>query len=124
MNWEDTFRTWGSPPSKTEQEKMENAEASIKKAIDVDPTLTEMDISVFAQGSYKSRTSVRQDSDVDVCVCLNSTFFPRYPAGKTKEDFGNIDGSISFADYKDLIENALNNYFSPENVFRGNKAFD
>lgn len=124
MNWEDTFRKWGGPPGKIEKEKMENTEAAIKKAISVDSVISKMNISVFAQGSYKSRTTVQQDSDVDVCVRLNSTFFPRYPAGKTKEDFGNFDGSITFSKYKSLIENALTNYFGVENVVRGNKAFD
>lgn len=123
MSWEDTFRTWGSPPSKTEQEKMENTETVIKSAIQKDPTLSKMDISIFAQGSYKGRTSVKQDSDVDICVRLNSTF-ARYPEGKTREDYGNSEGSISFKDFKDLIEKALKNYFGADQVTRGNKAFD
>ena len=84
MSWEDTFRFWGSPPGQTEKEKMGNTETAIKNAIKKDKRLSEMDISVFAQGSYKSRTNVRQDSDVDVCVCLNSTFFDRYPENKTR----------------------------------------
>lgn len=83
-----------------------------------------MDISVFAQGSYKARTNIRQDSDVDICVCLNSTFFPRYPNGKTKEDFGNIDGSISYADFKNLVGTTLSNHFDDASVMCGNKAFD
>jgi len=124
MSWEDTFKTWGQPPKKTEQEKMENTESAIKKAISNNVKLSTMDISVFAQGSYKARTNVRQDSDVDVCVCLNSTFFPRYPSGKTKEDFGNIDGSISYSEFKNLVEGALRNHFDTQNVTRGNKAFD
>ena len=53
---------------------------------------------MFPQGSYRHKTNVRADSDVDICVRLNTTFFPDYPAGKTKEDFLNIDGTIAFAD--------------------------
>lgn len=124
MGWEDTFRTWASPLSKTEKERMENTEVAIKNAIQKDATLSRMDISVFAQGSYKGRTSVKQDSDVDVCVRLNSTFFVRYPEGKTREDYGNIDGSITFQSFKSLVENALRNYFGSNQVTRGNKAFD
>jgi len=124
MNWEDTFRSWGSPPGKTEREKMENTETAIKKAIDKDEVLSKMHISVFAQGSYKSRTSIKQDSDVDICVCLNSTFFTRYPDGKTREDYSNTVGSITFAKFKNLIEQALKNYFGTSEVTRGNKAFD
>ena len=65
---------------------MRNTENAIKNAIQKDYKLSQMDISVFAQGSYKSRTSIRQDSDVDVCVRLNSIFFERYPKGKTREN--------------------------------------
>jgi hypothetical protein len=126
MSWEDTFQTWGSPPSKTEWEKMENTEAAIKKAIHNDPALSKMEkhISILAQGSYNGRTSVKQDSDVDICVCLNSTFFARYPKGKTRENYGNIEGDITFKDFKDLVEKALKNYFGSDQVTRGNKAFD
>jgi len=124
MNWEDTFILWSKPPGKTEQDKMENAETAVKKAIAAHDRLSRMDITVFAQGSYRANTSVKQDSDVDVCVRLNSTFYERYPEGKTREDYGNIDGSISFSAYKDLIDEALNDYFGSQYVTRGNKAFD
>ncbi len=33
MSWEDTFGSWSQPPSQTEQEKCENAERAIKRAI-------------------------------------------------------------------------------------------
>jgi predicted nucleotidyltransferase len=124
MNWEDTFRSWGGPPGQTEKEKMKNTEKAIKNAIQKDDKLSQMEISIFAQGSYKSRTNVRQDSDVDVCVRLNSTFFIHYPEGKTDEDFRNIEGSISFPEFKNLVEAALKNYFGRDEVTRGNKAFD
>lgn len=124
MSWEETFKSWGSAPGTTEQERMENAETAIKKAIKANARLASMDISIIPQGSYKSKTNVKNDSDVDICVCLNSTFFPRYPAGKTKEDYGNIDGSISFSEFKNLVQKALEDYFGKDNITRGNKAFD
>jgi hypothetical protein len=123
-NWEEQFTIWAKGPSATEQAKCENAETAIRKAIAAHGKLSAMDVSVFAQGSYRNRTNVRQDSDVDICVRLNSTFFPNYPAGKTKKDFGNTDGSITFADYKDLVGEALVDYFGEKSVHRGNKAFD
>lgn len=124
MSWEDTFRSWASPPGQTEKTKMENAENAIKKAIANHDRLSKMDISIFPQGSYRSNTSVKQDSDVDICIRLNSTFFPRYPEGKTREDYGNTEGSISFSEYKNLVHEALNSYFGVQYVTRGNKAFD
>ena len=124
MAWEESFRSWGSAPGNTEQQRMENAEAAIRKAINASDELAAMDISIIPQGSYKSRTNVKQDSDVDICICLNSTFFERYPAGKTREDYRNVDGSITFDRFKNLVHIALGDYFGHANVTRGNKAFD
>jgi len=124
MAWEEVFKSWGSAPSTTEQGKMENAETAIRKAINAHTKLAEMDISFISQGSYKSKTNVKNDSDVDICVCLNSTFFARYPQGKTREDYGNIPGTISFVEFKNLVHEALGKYFNYENIRRGNKAFD
>ncbi|SRR5581483_3384747 len=121
---EETFRSWAKGPGTTEQDKCDNAERAIRKAIDAHEKLSAMDITVFPQGSYRNRTSVRQDSDVDICVRLNTTFFPDYPKGKTREDFGNLPGSISFSEYKNLVQEALENHFPAGSVKRGNKAFD
>jgi hypothetical protein len=124
MSWEDTFRSWGGAPSPTEQKKMENAETAIRKAIKAHSKLADMDLTIIPQGSYRYRTNVRVESDVDICVRLNSTFFPRYPVGKTREDYGNSPGSISFVGYKALIKEALEDHFGEENVTPGGKAFD
>lgn len=124
MSWEDTFSLWSQPPGQTEQDKMNNAETAIKKAIANNDRLSDMDITVFTQGSYKANTSVKQDSDVDVCVRLNSTFFIRYPEGKNDSNYNVIDGSINFYEYKNLVGEALNDYFGSKYVTRGSKAFD
>ena len=123
MNWEETFNQWSKPPGKTEQDKMDNAETAIKKAIAKHDRLSNMDITVSTQGSYQANTNVTQDSDVDVCVRLNSTFFVRYPEGKNRENYGNIAGSISFSTYKDLVHEALNDHFGVQYVTHGDKAF-
>jgi len=121
---EDTFKSWAKGPGTTEQTKCDNAQTAIHKAIAAHEKLSAMDISVFPQGSYRSHTNVKQDSDVDICVRLNKTFFVDYPEGKTNKDFGNIDGSISFPDFRNLVQKALEDYFGESSVKRGNKAFD
>lgn len=123
-SWEDTFTSWAKGPGSTERAKCENAETAIRKAIVADEKLSGMDITIFPQGSYRNKTNVRQNSDVDICVRLNSTFFEDYPPGTTRETFGNIPGSITFGDYKELIGHALENYFGASAVKRGNKAFN
>lgn len=121
---EDTFAFWAKGPSATETEKCGNAETAVRKAMAADEKLSALSVSVFAQGSYRARTNVRQDSDVDICVCYNDAFFPKYPDGKTSTDFGNRDSGLSFADYKNLVQSALESYFGRTSVTRGNKAFD
>jgi tRNA nucleotidyltransferase (CCA-adding enzyme) len=65
---ETSFAAWAKGPGKTEEEKSDNAVSAIKKAIANDPTLSKRSVSVFAQGSYRNRTNIRAESDVDVCV--------------------------------------------------------
>jgi len=121
---EEIFSSWAQGPGTTEAEKCENAERAVKKAIAADNKLSRLDITVFAQGSYKARTNVKQDSDVDICVRYNTGFFDDYPEGKTRADFGNVDGHLMFSDFKDMVGKALVAYFGASSVTRGNKAFD
>jgi Second Messenger Oligonucleotide or Dinucleotide Synthetase domain len=121
---EDTLVSWAQGPSKTESDRCDNAENAIKKAIAADNDLSKLNISVFAQGSYKARTNIRQNSDVDICVRYNDAFFADYPPGKGDADFGNIDGKLLFSDYKEMVERALRSYFGTQSISRGNKAID
>ena len=125
IDWEPIFRFWGKPPSETERAKCENAERAIRKAISEDPLLSRKSISIVVQGSYRNRTNVRMDSDVDVCVLCNDVILPQYPeASMTLADVGLTPSSYSFAEFKNDVGVALTNYFGGEHVKRGNKAFD
>ncbi len=121
---EETFASWAQGPSTTESGRCENAETAVRKAVAADATLSKLGITVFAQGSYKARTNVKQDSDVDICVRYDGAFFEDYPEGKGRKDFGNGEGSLSFSDFKDMVEKALKSYFGVSSVARGSKAFD
>ncbi len=123
MNFsEDQIAAWAKGPSKTESDKSENAENAVRKAVAADKELAKLDITVFAQGSYKARTNVRLNSDVDICVRYNEAFFPEYPEGKADKDFGITEGKLPFSDFKGMVERAMNGYFGSQSVNRGNKA--
>jgi len=124
--WEEAFVSWSKPPSDTEQAKAENAEKSIKSAISDHPRLSSMDLTVFAHGSYKANTNIRLDSDVDICVRLNSSFFYRLPDNPPNrpEDFGIIANGFQYSEFKDLVEAALTKKFGASHVTRGKKAID
>jgi hypothetical protein len=123
-NWEDTFTRWSQGPGKVEDEKCERAVDAIRKAIAADTKLNKRNILVFPQGSYRNRTNIRIESDVDVCICCKNPFFPEYPKGTTKESFGNVDGDYPYPEFKNDVEAALVRYFGRQHVTRGNKAFD
>jgi len=123
-DWEDTFRNWASPPSNTEQGKCDHAETAIRRAINASLSLGHRNPKIFAKGSYRNRTNVRLDSDVDICVLCSDSFFFDLPDGTTREDFDITPAQYSYAEYKDDIENALVSHFGRTVVKRGNKAFD
>ena len=123
-NWESVFRSWSTPPSETEQAKIDNALRAVRNAIDKSERLKQRKIKVFVQGSYRNRVNVRQDSDVDVGVMFCDGFLVQYPQGKTHADFGNVAASYTFAEFKNDLHAALVDHFGQAAVTRGNKAFD
>lgn len=125
-DWEPTFRSWGAPPSETEQTKCENAERAIRKALDASSKLSLKPIRVFTQGSYANRTNVRRDSDVDICVLYTGAFFGDYAMSQSlsRDVLGFTRGGYSYADFKNDVEAALVDHFGKGAVTRGNKAFD
>ena len=123
-NWENTFSMWSKPPGKAEQNRCDRAVEAIKDAVRRDYNLENKTVLTFPQGSYRNRTNVRQDSDVDVCVLCEDTFYYDLPAGISAEYIGITPAIYKFGSYKNDVERALVNYFGRANVKRGNKAFD
>jgi hypothetical protein len=125
-DWDSTFRAWSRPSSDTEAERCENTVTAVKRAIDEDPTLSRRDITVFAQGSYKNNTNVREESDVDICIRSNDPFFDNYEMAErlTRADTGVVASPYLFGEYKNDVEHALREYFGSSSVVRGDKAFD
>ena len=121
---EDTLQFWTSPLSNTEEQRVENTVSMIKNAVTGYDELSDFTMEIFAQGSYANNTNVRQNSDVDICIMLTSTFFGNYIDDKTAADYGFIDGSISYVDYKSLIIEALKAKFGNNAISIGNKCID
>lgn len=126
MSWEDTFQSWAKPPGQTEQDKCDNAVRAVRKAIDGSAALKTRKVTVFPQGSYRNRTNVRADSDVDVCVLCTDVCFTDYSMsdGLADADVGLSLHPYSFGQFKNDVEAALQTYFGKASVSRGNKAFD
>ena len=124
-NWEDTFRFWGRPPSPTEQSKCENAERGFGKLLPRMRSFLGRTSRSFCRDSYRNRTNVRTDSDVDVCVCCHDVLFYDLPdSSMTMSDVGMTPATYSYAEFKSDLGRALTDYFGERGVTRGNKAFD
>lgn len=120
-DWDKTLITLSKGPSESESQKCENTENAIRKAITSNAKLSQMDISIFAQGSYKARTNVRAESDVDIAVLLNTVAYNDYPVGLTAENFGFTPAKIEFIDFKNLVKQAMEEYFGYFNIDRSGK---
>lgn len=125
-DWESVFTTWSQGPSKTEQERAENAERQIRQAIQASDKLKNRNIRVFTQGSYRNRVNVRQDSDVDIGVLCFDTYFPEYPDDNVKIELAKsfTPATYEYKTFKNELEEALVARFGRAAVTRSSKAFD
>ena len=94
----------------------------VKDAISASDKLKDKDIEIFVQGSYANNTNVRANSDVDVCVMLEDTFYSEYPDGKSRDDYGFTAGTNNFDTYRSDLIKALNDKYGVDNIKPGNKS--
>ncbi|HEX4106476.1 MAG TPA: nucleotidyltransferase [Rhizomicrobium sp.] len=119
---EQQLESWSQAPSPTEQERSKNA---VTEAIAAVVAQFGSRVSSIRQGSYHNRTNVRLDSDVDVAVIYDDSYF----ADTTRMSAQALAGydaawtpsSISFAQFKQAVEFALRTEFG-NRVERRNKC--
>lgn len=119
---EATLDAWRRPASETEEQKISNAISMVKGAINSHAALTGKNLEFVVTGSYGNNTNIKIDSDIDICVMLKDTFYSEYREGAKDADYGFIDGTNAFSDYKRWILEALNTKFGVTDVTAGNKA--
>lgn len=126
-DWEAQFRAWSTPPGPAEQDKMERAEEEVRAAIAASRKLATHDVEVFPQGSYRNRTNVPRESDVDICVRCNDTFFyDFFPHDKEsiRRAAAISPATYDYWEFKNDVEAALVVRFGRNAVKRGDKAFN
>lgn len=69
---EDQLSRWAKAPSETQETKCQNAVNRIAKAIE---NKFGADVNVFLQGSYKNRTNVKLESDVDIVALYHPNYY-------------------------------------------------
>ena len=119
---EQTLDNWRKPASENEEQKISNAISMVKDAIKSHPQLKDKDIEFVIQGSYGSNTNVRLDSDIDISVMLKDTFYSEYRQGATRENYGFVEGTNDYDDYRGHVIEAMQSKFGAQNAIPGNKA--
>lgn len=119
---EQTLDNWRKPASENEEQKISNVVTMIKDAIKAHSILKTKDIEFVMQGSYCNNTNVKLNSDIDLCAMLKDTFYADYREGASRGDYGFVDGTNKFDDYRGYIIEALQDKFGKENIRPGNKA--
>jgi len=120
---EDQLTTWAKPPSETEEDKCRNAVSRITEAA---KKKFGSDVSIFLQGSYKNRTNVRKDSDVDVVVRHDSYYFYDLgrltPEEKAAYEASSTPASYTFSQFKNDMQTILAEEFGQNEIERKNKC--
>ena len=99
----------------------------VRDAINNYAPLAGRPVKIIPQGSYRNNTNVRQESDVDICVCCMDPLFDNYDlaGGYGRETSGIIDyPQYTYWQFKDDVQAALVKKFGYAGVHRGDKAFD
>lgn len=122
MVTEQQLQNWAKPLSDTENAKCISTVASIRKIIEDN---FGSKVEVFLQGSYKNKTNVRQDSDVDIVVCYLDAFFSDVSTLTEQDKQLNknhyTDSDYTFTQFKQEIETLLEQEF-PSSVERKNRC--
>jgi len=122
---EEQLKRWAAAPSETEETKCQNAVRQITTAI---KERFGSNVTVFLQGSYKNRTNVRQDSDVDVVVRYDDLFFPDI-SGLSESDQAiynstRVNTNYTFNQFKDDVQLVLENTFGKQMIQRNDKCIE
>jgi len=115
---ESQLETWSKPGA---VETAEQTHKSIRAALEAYNWPSGVQYEVYLQGSYRNRTNIRRDSDVDVVVQLNSAFFENLPVN-LKRQFRFRDASYGWEEFRSDVLKALRNYYGPVRVREGRKS--
>jgi len=88
----------------------------IRKAIAASPSLKDLDIEVFAQGSFRNITNIAQESDIDISVCLREAWYYEIPEGTKASDFNISPTGHNYETYRQNVIDALSEYFGSDVV--------
>ncbi|MGE0210516.1 MAG: hypothetical protein AB7S41_02380 [Parvibaculaceae bacterium] len=122
--WEARFSHWQRPASDTEEQKIEAAKRRIWRALHRSTFLPTRQWAIIPQGSYHNNTNVRNDADVDLCVCLTDAYFTDGPAADppTMAELGLEPLPFTFEEFKQHIAICVRDEYGALSLEVGKKA--
>ena len=142
---EQELKDYAQPLSETEVEKCKNAIRMVRDAMketgfiddfnDIQNLIADTytfgtvlrsknndrKVKLFLQGSFANNTNVRQESDIDIAIILESMFKPKYRIGITSSTYGHVDSTDSLYKFKDDVQKILEYKFGND-VVRKDKS--
>lgn len=120
---EDLLVKWAGPPGDS---KAQTAYGQISSTLNTSTALLGKTVDIYLQGSYRNRTHIKADSDVDIVAELQSSFFYNIDNLDVGENalFKQIvpDATYKYEHFKRDVLQALVNTHGAGNVVEGNKC--
>ncbi|MBL7131974.1 MAG: nucleotidyltransferase [Candidatus Omnitrophica bacterium] len=119
----DQIERWGSAPSESTEVKCQKTVERIKRAL---ATRFSTNVEIYLQGSYKNRTNVKLDSDVDIVVEHTGYYFHDIsslsPEDKQRFEAARTPADYAFSQFKSDVLATLQTEFGAGWVIRKNKC--
>lgn len=119
----DQIERWGNAPSEREETKCQNTVERVKGVI---RNRFGNDVYIYLQGSYRNRTNVKTESDVDIVIEHPSYYFPGLfslsDEEKAKYNAARTPAEYPFDKFKADIHSSLLSAFGSAYVKRKNKC--
>lgn len=120
---EDRINLWAKAISETEEEKCQNAIRAVTEAM---RDRYGNAVTIIHQGSHKNRTNIRADSDVDIAVVYDNSYFSdvsSLPLIDQKAHWTTLTPAIyRFEQFKRDVHKVLQDKFNFGSVTRKNKC--
>ena len=116
---ESQLKTWANQGAVTTAKLTAD---SVKNAINSYSSWpNNVNFEVYLQGSYKNNTNIRGNSDVDIVVQLNSTFYSNLSEDQ-KKILGLIPATYHLSNFRADVLKILKNYYGQSQIIEGNKS--
>lgn len=113
--YEEQLSNWAKAPSETEEGKCQVIVERVTNTIKAE---FGNKVRIFLQGSYKNRTNVKLDSDVDIIVCYQDVYFhsDAFLSNEEKTTFQSLRNrsDYHFSEFRSKIESLLISVFTSD----------